>query len=55
MDKQSQLLQKQIEQYSEEKNRLEIRLNQLIGQYQENEKSLQRLYVHSQATLEQYQ
>lgn len=55
LDKQSQLLQKQIEQYSEEKNRLEIRLNQLIGQYQENEKSLQRLYVHSQATLEQYQ
>lgn len=55
LDKQSQLLQKQIEQYSEEKNRLEIRLNQLIGQYQENEKSLQRLHVHSQATLEQYQ
>lgn len=55
LDKQSQLLQKQIEQYSEEKNRLEIRLNQLIGQYQENEKSRQRLLVHSQATLEQYQ
>ncbi|MEX3027066.1 AAA family ATPase [Proteus sp. STS61-E] len=55
LDKQSQLLQKQIEQYSEEKNRLEIRLNQLIGQYQENEKSLQRLHVHSQDILEQYQ
>ncbi|HEK2898051.1 AAA family ATPase [Proteus terrae] len=55
LDKQSQLLQKQIEQYSEEKNRLEISLNQLIGQYQENEKSLQRLHVHSQDILEQYQ
>nr|MBG3150774.1 exonuclease subunit SbcC [Proteus mirabilis] len=55
LDKQSQLLQKQIEQYSEEKNRLEIRLNQLIGQYQENEKSLQRLQTRSQDIIEQYQ
>ncbi len=55
LDKQSQLLQKQIEQYSEEKNRLEVRLNQLIGQYQENEKSLQRLQTRSQDIIEQYQ
>ncbi|WP_100159208.1 AAA family ATPase [Proteus columbae] len=55
LDKQSQLLQKQIEQYSEEKNRLEIRLNQLIGQYQENEKSLQRLQTRLQDIIEQYQ
>lgn len=55
LDKQSQLLQKQIEQYSEEKNRLEIRLNQLIGQYQENEKSLSRLHVRTQEIIEQYQ
>lgn len=55
LDKQSQLLQKQIEQYSEEKNQLEIRLNQLIGQYQENEKSLSRLHVRTQEIIEQYQ
>lgn len=55
LDKQSQLLQKQIEQYSEEKNRLEVRLNQLIGQYQENEKSRQRLQTRSQDIIEQYQ
>ncbi|NBM85723.1 exonuclease subunit SbcC [Proteus sp. G2661] len=55
LDKRSLSLQKQIEQYSEEKNRLEIRLNQLIGQYQENEKSLQRLQTCSQDIIEQYQ
>ena len=55
LDKQSQLLQKQIEQYSEEKSQLEIRLNQLIGQYQENEKSLSRLHVRTQEIIEQYQ
>lgn len=55
LDKQSQLLQKQIEQYNEEKNQLEVRLNQLIGQYQENEKSRQRLQTRSQDIIEQYQ
>ena len=38
LDKHSQFLQTQIEQYTQEKNQLENRLNQLIGQYQENEK-----------------
>ncbi|WP_193014958.1 AAA family ATPase [Proteus sp. FME41] len=55
LDKQSQLLQKQIEHYSEEKNRLETRLNQLIGQYQENEKAYQRTSVQSQQATEHYQ
>ncbi|MEQ4922709.1 AAA family ATPase [Proteus hauseri] len=55
LDKQSHLLQQQIEQYSNEKSQLEIRLNQLIGQYQENNKSLQRVKLQLQQATEQYQ
>lgn len=54
LEQKSQLLQKVIEKYSEEKNQLEVRLNQLIGQYQENEKSLQRLHTLSKSIIEQY-
>lgn len=55
LDKQSHLLQKEIEQYNEEKDQLEKRLNQLIGQYQENDKLLQRIKIQSQQVTEQYQ
>ena len=55
LDKQSYLLQQEIEQYSNEKNQLEIRLSQLNGQYQENNKSLQRVKKQLQQATEQYQ
>ncbi|WP_214038742.1 SbcC/MukB-like Walker B domain-containing protein [Proteus mirabilis] len=55
LDKHSQFLQTQIEQYTQEKNQLENRLNQLIGQYQENEKALQRAITQAQQATEHYQ
>ncbi len=55
LDKHSQFLQTQIEQYTQEKNQLENRLNQLIGQYQESEKALQRAITQAQQATEHYQ
>ncbi|OAT25865.1 AAA family ATPase [Proteus myxofaciens] len=55
LEQQSHLLQKQIEHIVEEKTQIENRLNQLIGQYQENDKLLQRINIQVQQKIAQYQ
>ena len=50
LDKHTQQLQHDIERYQTEKNQLETRLNQLMGQYQENNKALERVKTQALKT-----